>query len=268
MSIYGKNFYFNGQSSSDFNIALCDFESPSNTRETGLSLTINKGTTTPNRPYPNYYTSQYTDVFKFSISFMKCTNEPFTQQEYRQIVQWLYSAPSYALFYIEDYDDSDYHKNVEYFAKCTGLTEFGVTGTVYGFTASMECNAPYGFSKELSAEFSASSGNNAIITIDNTSDEISYDYYPIIEVECSETGKVQFINANYTDEIFTVQMNKNQKLVIDNQLGTVEDSLELFDYSTDTNLKWLHLAPGSNQITVIGNATGAIKCRYPRKVGI
>lgn len=268
LSVYGKTFNFNGQSSDVFNLVLCDFDTPSPTKETGLNLTINKGAIIPGRPLPNFYTAQYTDVLKFQMSFIKCNMEPFSQNEYRQVAQWLHSPASYSLLYIEDDDTDDYHHEIEYFAKCTGLTEYGLTGTVYGFTATFECNAPYGFSPEEVTAFSSSTGHNAIISINNTSDETSQDYYPIVEIKCTSTGKVQITNNKYSSEIFTLEMNLNQQLNIDNRLGIIEDSLNLFDFSTDTNLNWLHLAPGINQITIIGNATGNIRCRYPRKVGI
>ena len=65
-----------------------------------------------------------------------------------------------------------------------------------------------------------------------------------------------------------IQMVTGQSLTIDNQLGNIVDESDLFDYSTDTNLIWLKLKHGENKITIAGNATGSIKCRYVRKVGI
>ena len=63
-------------------------------------------------------------------------------------------------------------------------------------------------------------------------------------------------------------MLKDQKLIVDNKYGKITDELNQFDFSKDTNLVWLKLAPGLNKITVTGNAKGIVKCRYIRKVGI
>ena len=41
----------------------------------------------------------------------------------------------------------------------------------------------------------------------------------------------------------------------------------MFDFE-DTNLEWLHLAPGINTITVSGNITGSIEFQCVRKRGI
>lgn len=267
MSVFGKSFNFNNQSSTDYSIILVSFEAPGATRENGLNKTILKGEITPYRPVPNYYTDKYSDVLKFSISVVKADREPFTQDEYRKLVSWMTNVSGYAPFFIED-NDSDYHTDIDYFVRCVGCTDFVATGDVSGMTIQMECNAPYGFSKEQHTAFTADSDHNAVITINNTSDDLNDDYYPIIEVMGTASGKLQFINANYDDEIFTLQIKNGQKLIIDNQMGTIEDSLDLFDFETDTNLNWLHLKPGNNQITIIGNASGTIKCRYCRKVGI
>ena len=65
-----------------------------------------------------------------------------------------------------------------------------------------------------------------------------------------------------------LSVKNGQTLIIDNNACDITDNLGLFSYGTDTNLKWISLVSGNNVLTITGNATGEIKCRYPRKVGI
>lgn len=266
MNVYGKSFSFNGINSSKYDVVLVGFNGAETERTTGINYTTNKTELTPFKSVTNIYNKKYDDVLRFDISICKSDGKSFTEQERREIVAWITSPVQYALFTIDDcqYDENPYHKDIEYFCTSTNYTEF-VTLGVKGLTFSMECNAPYGFSKE---EVTLFDSLNNVVIINNTSDELTSDYYPIIELKSNFNGEVTISNNNFPSEIMRLNLLQGQEIVINNKYGDVTDNLELFDYSTDTNLVWLRLSSGENIITITGDVVGKIKCRYVRKVGI
>ena len=267
MSVFGKKFTFNGTSSDKYNLVMCAIDSVDITRETALNLTLNKGELNPYRDTPNLYSSQYADVLKFDMTILKCDTSLISPAEEREIIDWLTSPLSYSLLTIDDDDTSNgYHEDVEYFVKAINISEIVPQGDVTGLTVSFECNAPYGFSPLQTTAFSSTSSTT--ISIENISDELYKDYYPTIFLKAGATGTVTFKNNKYPDQIMEVKVNNAQQLTIDCQNGDIDDNTGLFDYETGTNLVWLRLAHGINQITITGNCTGEFRCRYIRKVSI
>ena len=267
MDVFGKYYTFNGISSSKYNVMLCSFESSYLDRETGLNYETNRTDITVNKPTVQVYNKKYSDVLQFDITLIRNNQEEFSAAERREIVSWMTSPDSPTLFTITDCEDDGvkYHENIEYFCVCVGCSEKFVNGVV-GLVFSMECNAPYGFSPIETTNFISTTSTT--VTINNTSDELNQYYYPIITVRATGNGTVKFTNNQFPDESMEIQMVTGQSLTIDNMLGNIVDESDLFDYSTDTNLVWLKLKHGENKITITGNATGSIKCRYVRKVGI
>lgn len=267
MNLYGKNFTFNGINSSKYDFVVCEFDTPDLITDTAISSVINKSELTPFRNVVNTYTRTYEDVLKFTISICKPNGEAFQEMERREIVGWITSPKYPVLLTVED-DDSDYNDNIEYFCQCTAYSEFRPNGDICGLIFKMECNAPYGFSPEEVTPFDII--DTDIIQINNTSDEWNDDYYPIIEITGKSSGiqSVLLFNDRYPDNILKLNIKNGQHLVIDNFQGDISDNTNTFNYSEDTNLKWIKLKHGINNITINGNVSGCFRCRYIRKVGI
>lgn len=269
MSIYGKSFSYNGKSSADFNAVLCSFDSNDVMKETSIKFVTNKGEITPNRDIANFYNKAYTDPLKFSVGLCKCHGESFSLTERDAIISWLTSPQNYSLFTVEDFEDAEpYHKDIEYFALCTSCKEFYPDGYIRGLAFEFECSAPYGFTPEETTSFVSTAAQPASFVLQNTSHELSKLYYPLITMTATATGEITITNDRITDKSFTIELRSGQTVTIDNQLGDITDNLGLFKLSTDTNRQWLALLPGKNIISVKGEASGKITCRYIRKVGI
>lgn len=266
MNVYGKSFSYAGKRSTDYEVILCSFEIPDTMHDTAINLTVNKSELSPNRNVVNYYNRKYTDVLKFSIGICKCQGEKFLEAERREIVGWLTSLKGYHLFHVQDFTDSNYHQDIDYFATCVGYKEFIPNSDINGLSFDFECNAPYGFTPEEITNFDIAA--TGTLTINNTSDEWNEDYYPVMEIEGKATETITITNAAYPKTVIELKIKNGQRLLIDNQNGDITDNVGIFDYSTDTNLKWLRLKHGENVITIDGNVKGCIKCRYIRKVGI
>lgn len=263
MNLMAESFTFNGVSLPK-GYVLCAFESVDTIHETSIKLNTNKSKITPFRPQASLYNVQYKDVIAFSVSLMKCNSEKISDNEYISLTEWLLSPVTYCSFTVIDYPEITYHQNVIYNAICVGYDEFVVNGNVYGLTFSFECDSPYGYSPEQSYDFTG----NTPFMINNKTEELSEDIYPEIELHCNSTEGVAIKNNSYPEEMMTLKVLEGQTLTIDNKHGLIKDNLDMFNFGTDTNLMWIHLAPGINSITVFGDVTGTIKYRYVRKRGI
>lgn len=266
MNVFGKSFVYAGKSSAYYRAILCSFETSDAMCDTAIKYTVNKSDLMPSRSIVNYYNHKYTDVLSFTVGICREQNEPFTEAERREIVGWLTSSKGYQLFHVQDFPGNDYHQNIDYFATCVGYKEFIPNSDINGMSFDFECNAPYGFSPEEVTNFDINT--TGTITINNTSDEWNEDYYPVMEIEGKATETITITNAAYPKTVIELKIKNGQRLLIDNQNGDITDNVGIFDYSTDTNLKWLRLKHGKNVITIDGNVKGCIKCRYIRKVGI
>ena len=239
MIVCGKNFTFNGVNSNIFDFVVCEFDTPELIVDTAISSVLNKTELTPFKSTVNVYNRSYEDVLKFTIAICKPYGEAFREAERREIVGWITSPKYPVLFTVEDELDSDYHNNIEYFCQCTSYSEFRPNGNICGLIFKMECNAPYGYSPEEVTNFDITT--TGTVTINNTSDEWNEDYYPVMEIEGKATETITITNAAYPETIMELKIKNGQRLLIDNQDGDITDNVGIFDYSTDTNLKWLRL---------------------------
>lgn len=266
MNLYAKSFTYDGICSSDYDVILVSFESSNETnRETGITYQTQRSDATFNRDFINYYGRKFGDPLKFTVSLVKESGEAFSDKEYTDIVSWITSPKVPTLFTVEDYDGDTYHNGLEYFAVCTSFNECKMADVV-GLTFQFECDRSYPITSEQTYSFTAP----CTITINNTSEDLYSDCYPIIYVESSEFGEqtIQIKNENYPNDAMTLKVKGGQKLTIDNQSGDITDNLGLFNYATDTNLTWIHLKRGENKINITGKTTGEFRCRYVRKRGI
>lgn len=263
MYLLAKSFNFNGKELPEKYILASPDEADMQ-RESTISRTTSYGNLTSYRPIPHYYSSTYSEVLKFDVFLLKEDRKLLSQSEMDDLILWLDAPNDHCLFTITDYEGVSFHKGLEYFALPIGYNEFGVDNMTYGLIFHFECNAPFPFTRDHTYPFDSKN----TVTIDNTSHETSDDIYPTIELTSNFTGEVSIKNTVYPEEIVKLNVLEGQKLTIDNLSGDITDNLNLFDYSKDTNLNWLHLAPGKNSITFTGNVSGTIKCKYVRKVGI
>lgn len=266
MNVYGRTFTYNGTNSSAYDVVLCSFERPDNITETAIKYTINKSEITPNKHIVNMYNRKYDDVLKFEIGICKPDGKPFERVLRQEIVGWITSPNIPALLHVDDFDEDDYHLNIDYFCLCTGYKEFNISGKINGLIFEMECNAPFGFSTEEITKFDINGSGDVFIT--NTSDEWEHVYYPVLELVGKSTGLVTIVNNLFPDDIMELKIKNGQSLFVNNQNGDIYDNIGLFDYENDTNLKWLRLKHGENVISITGDVKGCIKCRYIRKVAI
>jgi len=264
MPIFGK-FTYNGISSESFgNLILCTFDSQTE-RKTQAKETY-KGETNPWRDIPAYYADKYAVPLTAALTLAKANGAPFSGEEARKIRSWLISPTGYRLLEIDDGNGS--YEDIEFFTKFTASRERVYTGNTDALSFDLECNAPYGHTKERKAAFSP----NSTITIRNDSDDTERDCYPVIHITPAATGTVKIVNEAFPGEVMQLKVLSKNNVVVDNQRKTISDDLDRFDFANDfnsnLNFTWIRLAHGTNKITVTGDCSGYFTYRFIRMVGI
>ena len=265
MSIHAKSFTYNGKNSfSDFNLILAGTDSES----AGINMTLAKSELSQYRNTTTLWSRKYADVLQFDLFLMKCDGSPFNQKEAREITSWISSPITYREFTIQEFEENDYHNDIFYYAICTKCDPYRPMhpSMVNGFSCHFECNSAYGFSAIKTVNFGSESNSTINVTIEN--DDAETDIYPNILIVPGETGKIEISNSLYPEEVLSLSVTRDNELKVDCNKGIITDFAQVFDYETDSNLYWIHLANGQNTINVNGNCSGSISYREPRMVMI
>ena len=141
---------------------------------------------------------------------------------------------------------------------------FEPTCETYGLKLVFENIAPYAFAKEETVSYTCT--DSLDIQLENSSDEISEDYYPIVKIKSNANQTIRLINHSDNERALTVYMNRDQILTFYNQDKYIEDNTGIFKMD-DWNLTWFRLRPGMNDISIKGNCIVDISCAYPRLAG-
>lgn len=270
MNVYGESFIFDTFDSKEYNLAMCSMDSADTKKESLFSWTISKGEINPYRHKPNYYHIKPTDVLSFDITVIKCDGTSFSPDERMVIIRKMTSPLSHSVLQIKDFSDGyQYHADIYFRAIVIGYSEIVPVGDISGMTFSFECDSPYGYIDYEETFINESDADIFSFNIENESDDLYLDYYPTFKVKAVNTGTITITNLNYPDEIMRLKMYNGQELHIDCAQGDIQDlNVGLFDYETDTNLVWIRLSHGLNQIEVSGLDEITVSCAFNRKVGI
>jgi hypothetical protein len=274
--MFGKYFEYNGETSKDYNLKICSFNSIE--IPMGLGREIIKGETTKFCPIANHLGTRYSDVLSFSVSFAKYdryaknqTVLAFTEEEINDIMAWL-TSPCYPTLFRMVSDNRD-EKNYNYFGVFTDMELFHPVGEmVHGFTATFTTNAPYAWTDEIVK--SCSSTTSIDITIDCKTAERLTPIYPVIVVTPHNNGNVGRLPVSITTkEGKTLSLNLPKipvtidcgKTKIYDHLGLVSfEDLGLADVG---EVYWPRLWYGINAIKITGDTDIQFRYREPRKVG-
>lgn len=270
---FGKSFNYNGfNTKNDFNLITAFTGNSDDNMSLGLTREIVKGETTKFRPNANHLGTKYSDVLSFPITLIKENvdnqNEMvITREELRKITAWLSSPRLPQLLHFEDYEKNTEH--IDYFGLFTEITPFISGNKIYGIELTFTCSSQYAFTEIKT--FTCNPDSN--IVIDNTSDEWENCIYPLLEITPLETGTITISNETDNNSL-KIKVKEANNLTIDcanliitdkagivmlSDLGLTVDDLD--------SLYWFRLIHGKNTISITGQASVDISCRFLRKVG-
>lgn len=271
--MYCTEFIFDGISSKAYDLLICSFNG-------GISGTGTAGShiefTTFKAPNSNKWvktSSTYSEqlTFTFQVCKYKCgaaTNEPLSERELAFLMRWLVRRDyKYLQFIQEGYEDIFYSCQIN-------AEKYEIGGKCYGLTLTVICDAPWGWSKNMTATISSSSTKT--VKLYDSSDEIGK-VYPSVEIHVkgnNEKQDIQILNntTGVTTQIKNCEPNEVITIsegVIKSQKYGEESHIALSD---DFNWKWFSIEntfqSRENEITVIGNCDVIINWRVPRKAVI
>ena len=263
-------FKFNGRMSDEYNIVLTKLQETS----FGMTREIIKGEKTKYRAKSNHWGTKYSEDLSFTMTIMKnpCEssykNLKFQSSEIRAINAWL-TSPQYpqSLKIFSNY----YEEEIEYFAIFTDITTED-EGDIYELSFVVECNAPYGWSKEYKRELTSTSSAVTALNIHNTSDEYESYVYPKIEIMPTAHGTITITSV--TDKkTLSFSALKNNKIIIDSEKRKFLDSTGVLLTFEDIGIQdvdqiyFPKLHSGKNELQITGDAEIVLTYKEPRKVG-
>ena len=199
--MYARDFEYDGQSLSDYNCIVCDFDGSSGAMfaSAGSSITFNKATRNFGRSniltgiqYDECFTATF-DICKDPDNILSDEEMYFTSDEYRDLVRWL-NRGSFNKFRIL-FEDYDIDVDPFYFNASFNVEKIKIGEKVCGLRLTMETDKPYAYGDEEISTFSVTTANFATSCfVKVVSDDIG-DIYPVVHIVCKSAGDLKIINS-------------------------------------------------------------------------
>lgn len=283
MSMFCKEFIFDGISCKEYDLVICSFDGgKSETATAGSNIEY----TTFKAPNSNKWFatgSAYKEqlTFTFSICKFQCNsscNQPLSERELSFLMRWLVRKDyKYLNFLQEGYENIHYNCQIN-------AEKYEVGGKCYGLTLTVVCDAPFGWSEQMSTTISSSTSKT--VTLYNNSDEIGVIYPDMVINSNAGTEQIPqeitICNALTGDEMKIKKCIKNERIAIyDRIIESTEcyKTSENEDYKgnhptffKDFNYNWITIGNTFdnrvNEIIVTGNCNIELSWRVPRKAVI
>ena len=129
----------------------------------------------------------------------------------------------------------------------------------------MQPSSPFAYTPTIEHKYYNTIGKTNSITIDNISNTEKY-YYPYIHIyNYDNTGKIEIFNNN-TRQKFTIEnLEIGEEVIVDMKMKHIFSSIGA-NRLKDSNMNWLGLVRGINNISFSGEAEFNIKCQFPMLV--
>lgn len=182
----------------------------------------------------------------------------WTVKERNRIFSWLVQD-DYKPFVSED------DKEVIYYFKCIGIKKEFNSNLQGLVTLTMQPSSPFAYTPTIEHKYYNTIGKTNSITIDNISNTEKY-YYPYIHIyNYDNTGKIEIFNNN-TRQKFTIEnLEVGEEVIVDMKMKHIFSSIGA-NRLKDSNMNWLGLVRGINNISFSGEAEFNIKCQFPMLV--
>ena len=264
MFVQTNGFIFDGRSSDDFGLIVCQFDSNKPNDSSGGEIQITKiDSPIQNRWYKSG-NSNYTEALQFSFQVAKQTFESFDSYDYSCINRWLCRKDGYKDFMITRIDYDNVHYYVQF-----NISPIEVAGNIVGINITGITDSPFGYSQLITNTIEVN--DSASFTLFDLSDEIGY-IYPDIEIKVKEKCDISITNKF---EERTFKLNNcitNEIIKIDGKYLQMTTTALLHNIYKDTNYVFPRIVNNysnrKNLFEFKGKFTITMKYRQIRKVGI
>lgn len=240
--MFAKDFVFDGQKASDYDLIICSFDGELQAASGGeAEYNVVKP---PDSDTYSFYGAQYNSVLEWSFSIMKnpCNFEDedlfLSKHEQRQIIKWLQRRDNYHWFSFIEEDDEE-----EICYKVTiNMVPHQINGKTIGFDLIVTANSRFGFSPLIKRKAIINKNSSLILYVDT--DTNNY-ILPVVTIS-SSTGELRIKNtSDYSAKDLKITVDGNQKIRMDaeNEIVTGLTDPNYFNWS------FLRLVDGKNVFT-------------------
>lgn len=256
MSFVGTQFEYNGISSDTMGVMLVSINTGFLQRNFGLQKTINREKLR-HKDLSIHYNSEK-QTYPIPITICKINgHEPWTDDEWMQVSQWLFPDDQFHEFISEDHQDLIYMLQ---FTKGSFSDNYNNEGYI---ELESEMQYPYLLSQLMLSEYDLTDNNTTtIIEIENRANAVDY-YYPIIQFETQDITNLKIKNLTVGGEetIFN-NLTANEILSVDNENQQIESSTG-DERVSNFNFVFTRLTFGINRLEVTGKGVLKIRCQFP-----
>lgn len=244
---YFKNMYFtyNGKSSKEFNLVICNTGDTSSTSIMGVERSVNEETNGFKPVFKGFnYTTPTIDI---TLSKMKDGYaSPITEEDMHKINQWLFGDENYHAFISDD------NKDIIYYVVFTKGGKW-TNGLRQGYiNLSMRLDSPCAYSPVRHHKYKVKGSKTFEITCKNN---VGKFIEPDIEFKINSGDSIIINNTTTGDRMEFAKLPTNTHLYCYNedmkQIICENDSN--FNARPHFNKQWLKLAYGKNVITITGD---------------
>lgn len=232
--MYAKDFEYDGQSLSDYNCIVCDFDGSPGTKtvSAGSSITFNKIQrnsgklhTLASVSYNECMTATF-DICKDPDSLL--TDDTFlTSDECRDLMRWL-NRREFHKFRVF-YDDEDIE--TFYFNASFNIEKITIGEKVCGLRLTMESDRPYAYGETQKFTITATRTTLAKShLIKDVSDDIG-DIYPTVKIVCHAAGTLEITNTTMGITTHIQGCVVGEEIIIDgeNLIITTSENRNIWD---------------------------------------
>lgn len=264
--MYALDFIYDGRLLSDYGFIVCNFDYSNGfeTASIGSNITFNKVSQHSGRNfsltsavYGECITSTF-DICK-NPNFFNGNERIITNEEYRQIVQWL-NRREFLKFHLIDEGNSDFVNENCYYNASFNIEKIKLNEILYGLRLTMETDKPFGYGVETKLKLIFSTANSSKV-MPIISDEYGH-IYPDVTILCKKDGNITL--KNLTEKCSTTIKNCKFGEVIHlyGEQQIIQTSLSSHDICNDFNYDFFRIG------RTFSNANNTIAASIPCDVEI
>lgn len=273
MTIQAKDFVFNGVSLSSFttDYMLVSFDTSADENDVSIIQTsISHTDLSASSPIVHFYNRTPQDVLSFSISVCREDGQYLSQENVKELQEWLFAPKVPKVAYFLPYDDNSkaVYEDIEFIGTfaSSSYEEIGQVNKA-GISFSFTNIAPYAFTQIYSYDIDSSSGSGSV-KIENMGTHVGETIYPQITITPAEDGTVTITNSTDTSvEPLSINVTANAPVIIKDRNLYLQDG-SLYSFNNLNNFNWVAILDGMNEINVTGKCTVNIQTRFFENVGV
>ena len=267
MAFYGHTFIFDEIPSEFYNLYLGEFNG-SGDATTAASSDVSLLTQKLfRRPVPLLWGTEQTPVLQFPLSVYSTAE--ITAESFSEISGWLFGQQTCKKLRICQHDMTDIYYNA--FLTAPQIIREG--NIIYGFTCTVICDAPWGWHEPRYHEYAYNPYEYSIadnIYFLNASENAFYTYPTSLIITANLFGgQVSIVNVTDASRTLLIApLLPNEVITINNDLQLMSSTLVTYPLYKLSNLIFLRLVRGTNNLVVTGNiAKFSIEYTLAAKIG-